>query len=300
MRLSELASLFDQYNTSHKKPRTAEFYREQLKRVLAAYGDLDAAELRPFHLLKFKHTWHLILSVQRLYRWAVDEMDLLQVNPVKKLRRPRLGARRRILAPAELLRLLRRARSDFRRLLLFARESAARPQELVTLRWEELRWEGDSSQLHADLRRGAAFFLLTDYKARTRRADPTAPRLIPVTPRLGRLLSRLLRGRPLAGAVLVADDGRAWNKNSVRMRMKRLLQRSGLPELLKGEKVCCYTLRHTSLTSLVAQGFDTSVVQQLAGHANITTTSRYVHLHRKHLMNAWEKFHKRQRGRPGR
>ncbi len=298
MRLAELVSLFEQWNRQHKKPRTADFYRDELRKVVARYGELDAAELRPFHFLTLRMTWHLVLSVQRLYRWAVDEMDLLTSNPVKKLKRPRLGSRRRTLSPAELLRLLRAARPDFRRLLLFARESAARPQELVTVRWDELRWDGDAAQVGAELRAGRAFFMMIDYKGRTRRADPHAPRIVPITPRLGRMLERLRAGRQLAGPVLLTDDGKEWNRNSVRMRMRRLAERCQLGGRVGGERVVCYTFRHSAATSLAARGFQTSVLQSLLGHANIRTTQRYVHLHRKQLMDTWRDFWQK-RPRPG-
>jgi len=296
MRLAELVELFHRFNRQHKRPRTADFYRDHLRRVVAKYGELDAAELRPFHLLDFRMTWHLVLSVQRLYKWAVDEMDLLQTNPVKKLRRPRLGARCRVLAPAELLRLMRRARADFRRVLLMGRESAARPQELAALRFEELQWEGSAQEMRAALRDGRAWFSLTDYKGRSRRADNTSPRIIPVTPRLGRLLLRLIERRGQVGPVLLSDQGAEWNRNSLRMRMRRAVARAALPSLVHGERVVCYTLRHTALTSVVARGMQTSVVQQLAGHANIRTTARYIHLHRKHLMDTWQAFHARKHG----
>jgi integrase len=294
MTLSQLVELFNAYNRQTKRPRTADFYRDHLKKVVQVHGDMDAALLRPHHLLQFKTTWHLVLCVQRLFKWAVDEQDLLTVNPMLKLKRPRLGVRRRILSPAELARYLRGARPAFRRYLLFARDSAARPQELTALGWEALRWEGPFKQLHEELCQGRAYFELGDFKGRSRRADPSAPRVIPITPRLGRLLWRMAHGRALSGLVLVNDQGKPWNRNSLRMQMRRLRERVDPAAAGSGERIVCYSMRHTALTSYVAQGMQTSIVQTLAGHANIRTTQRYIHLHRRNLMDTWREFWSRR------
>lgn len=298
MRFAELVNIFDTFNRVNKRPRTADFYRDHLAKVVRAYGELDAAELRPWHLLAFKSTWHLCLAVQRVYRWAVDEQDILPVNPMAKLRRPRLGARRRVLGPAELARLLRGARPDFRQYLLFARESAARPQELSALRWDHLQWEGGAAELPGELGAGRACFVLMDYKGRARRADATAPRIIPITPRLGRALVRMLAGHVPEGLVLTAAGGRAWNRNSLRMRLRRLMGRVKVAAEVNGERVVCYTLRHSAATSLASRGLQTSVLQGLLGHSNIKTTQRYIHLHRRQLLQTWRDFWQR-RPEPG-
>lgn len=294
MLLRQLVGKFLHYCENQRARRTAEFYRDHLRKVVKKFGDLRAAELRPHHCLEFKLTWHLVLTVQRLYRWAVDEQELLPVNPMLKLRRPRLGARRRVLAPAELLRLLRCAAPDFRRFLLFARETGARPQEIRQLAWGDLRGQEGKTSLEASLRAGVAYFELLEYKGRARRTDQSAPRIIPVSPRLGRLLLRLQACRPRGGLILRTGNKQPWNKDSLRMRLRRLLLRTGLAGQVHGESICCYTLRHTSLTSFAAQGMQTSVVQQIAGHANIRTTQRYIHLQRAQIMDNWRDYWSRR------
>lgn len=290
MLLRELVEAFNRYNRQNRAPRTAEFYADHLAKFLAKYGDLPAENLRPYHILEFKPTWHLVMSVQRLFRWAVDEMELLPVNPVLKLKRPRLGARKRVLTRGELCRLLRGAPEDFRRFLLAARESAARPQELRELSWDNLQWEGDAAACKSALYAGKAYFLLAEYKARARRADPTAPRIIPISPRLGRLLWRLLARQPQGGHIFLAAAGVPWNRNSLRCRMRRLRLRVDVPLKLHGESVCCYTLRHSAATTFAARGMQTSALQQLLGHSNIRTTQRYVHLHRQALLDTWRAY----------
>lgn len=291
MLFAQLVVLFHLFNTKNRAPRTAEFYDGQLKKLLPSLGGLDCLELRPYHLLELKSTWHLVLSLQRLYRWAVEEQQILPTNPLLKLVRPRLGARSRTLTPLEGLRFLRASRLDFRRFLFAARETAARPQELRTLEWPQLRWEGGFPALEGALRAGECYFELLDYKGKNRRTDPGETRIIPVSPRLGRLLWRLARGHSLQGLIFRTDKGKHWTRNSLRLRMGRVRQRVDVPLTAGGEKIVCYSWRHSTATELAGQGMQTSILQLLLGHAHIKTTQRYLHVRKKHLLDAWRIYH---------
>lgn len=287
MLFRDLMNLFNRHNEQNRKPRTAEFYAAQLAKVADRYGHVDAVELRPYHLLELKGTWHLLMSVQRLYRWANEEAEILQCNPMAKMKRPRLGCRKRVLTERDRAILLRASRADFRRFLIASLEAAARPQELRELEWTDLRWPGGFQALQESLKAGQAYFELLEYKGRERRADPDEPRIIPVSPRLGRLLWRLARGKPLTGLVFLTDRDQAWTRNSLRLRMKRLRKRVDLPLSVKGERIVCYTMRHSSATKLATLGMQTSILQLLLGHASIRTTQRYLHFRKAHLIDAW-------------
>jgi integrase/recombinase XerD len=59
------------------------------------------------------------------------------------------------------------------------------------------------------------------------------------------------------------------------------------------KKISPHTLRHSFATHLVENGADISTVQQMLGHANITTTERYLHMSNKHLKKSLLKYHPR-------
>ncbi len=87
--------------------------------------------------------------------------------------------------------------------------------------------------------------------------------------------------------LFVTPAGRPMNRQQIHKMIKSYGAACGF------EGVSPHTLRHTFATHLVQNSADIRSVQQMLGHADISTTQIYTHMTDAHLKAAYEKFHPR-------
>jgi integrase/recombinase XerC len=95
-----------------------------------------------------------------------------------------------------------------------------------------------------------------------------------------------IRGEAPTAAVFINRRGGAISVPGVRWIISRYGDRSGL-----GKHIHPHALRHSFATHLVNSGCDVRLVQELLGHASISTTQRYTHVDMEHLKQAYMKAH---------
>ena len=120
-------------------------------------------------------------------------------------------------------------------------------------------------------------------------------RLVPVGGPALRSLERYLREvRPTLdrgkgdGRVFLNARGTPIRRESIWSIVRTAAKRAGVKR-----KVSPHTIRHTFATHLVEGGADLAAVQELLGHADISTTQIYTHLNRAYLREIHRKFHPR-------
>lgn len=277
--LSDAVERFLRWARTALHPGTEAVYRLYLRRFAKWRGNVEVTRVTPADLLAWSRKFHPVQAVQRLYGWMKREARMIDANPLEGMRKPRTGQRRRVLTRGERVALMRFAGPQFRLFVVALVETMARPGELRGAKWTHVRTSGNRPFTLADLRAGRCFLFLDRFKARERRADAAALRVIPLTPRLGRLLARLFN-RPVAmdGPIFVNSKGRAWTVNAVRCQLRRLRRRAGVELDGRGESVVAYSFRHTGATDAVRAGVRDFTLAELLGHTSPRTTMRYVHL----------------------
>jgi integrase len=247
-------------NSGHKSSKTREWYGWQFKKLRSAAGTMPAAELRIWHLHAVRITHHFARAIRSLYAWSTDN-DLTPKNPFTKLEIPKCGQRERTVTRSELCRLMQAAPRRFRRYLFLLAHTMARPSEIRLLRWSEIDFE-------------KRVVSLRDFKAKDKRRDGLKVRSIPLDRRALLLLSRMARRRS-SEYVFDSIDGSPWSYNAVRSMMRKARRGAGLEG--DGERIVCYTLRHTGATNAMRAGVQTTLLAKMLGHAKVTTTQRYQH-----------------------
>ena len=89
-------------------------------------------------------------------------------------------------------------------------------------------------------------------------------------------------------ALFLSTRGSALGTRGVRKRIDRLVKRAGLPD-----RTTPHTLRHSFASHLLEGGADLRVVQELLGHASLSTTQVYTHVSPGRLRSSYRAAHPR-------
>ena len=86
--------------------------------------------------------------------------------------------------------------------------------------------------------------------------------------------------------LFISRKGSPISVPGVRWIISKYAERSGLDK-----NIHPHSLRHSFATHLVSSGCDVRVVQELLGHASISTTQRYTHVNIERLRKVYDKAH---------
>tara|TARA_R110002096_G_scaffold52547_6_gene137212 strand:- start:144 stop:1061 length:918 start_codon:yes stop_codon:yes gene_type:complete len=117
-------------------------------------------------------------------------------------------------------------------------------------------------------------------------------RLVPVLPLVEQAVAAYLAACPYALAgkdpLFVGAKGKRLNPAIAQKRMRQLRPLLGLDE-----RATPHALRHSFATHLLSAGGDLRTIQELLGHASLSTTQRYTEVDQARLLDVYRKAHPR-------
>jgi integrase len=193
-------------------------------------------------------------ALKQALRWALVPKNVTEVVTPPRYRKKEV----RTLSPEEVKILLRTARGErFEALYVLAVTTGLRQGELLGLKWGDLDLKKDTLRVRRTVRNGEVNPPKSACSTRSVHLTGVAVRALREHGEKngeGYWVFPTRNGNPVSRHNLV---NRSW---------RPLLERAGLP------RIPFHNLRHTCASLLLSQGVHPKLVQELLGHADVTTT----------------------------
>jgi len=222
-----------------------------------------------------------LASLRSFFRFAVSK-GYIERNPALSVRTPRREKKLpRFLSQEEMVRLIEAPDPTSlsgirdRAILELLYSTGMRVSELVGLNESDFHLLGDSVIV---------------------KGKGNKERMLPVGSYASRALSQWQEAKKELRRLPHFDDkalflnlrGTRLSSRSVRRILRKYFLKAGL-----ARKVTPHTLRHTFATHLLDRGADLRSVQELLGHASLSTTQVYTHITTRRLKESYERAHPR-------
>jgi integrase/recombinase XerD len=209
---------------------------------------------------------------------------VVSADPTRTLAGPRLEARLpHVLTVAQVEKLLAGPKGDplglrDRALLETLYGAGLRASEALGLRIQDV-----------DLDVG---FVRTVGKGEKERVVPLGRKAIEAIRAYNESGRRLLGGAGTMKSpeLFLNHRGRRLSRQGLHLIVKRYARQAGLPD-----DISPHTLRHSFATHLLEGGADLRAVQEMLGHADLSTTQIYTHVSSAHLQKVYRDAHPRAR-----
>lgn len=219
-------------------------------------------------------------TIKSFYRFIQRE-GISSSDPVTAMPASRTGRKLpTVLNPAEIRTLLSQADGTGavqlrdRAMMELLYGAGLRVSELIGLRLSDVDIEGGYVRCFG--------------KGSKERMVPVGEPAICAVERYLRLGRRLLGGEARTEHLFLNRFGRGLTRQSVHRTIATYARKAGLKKVTTP-----HTLRHSFATHLLAGGADLRSVQEMLGHADISTTQLYTHISRERLREVYFQAHPR-------
>lgn len=282
------AYIFHLANERRLSPLTCENYTRDITALLNLAAKTPLYQLRIHHIRRFVAQLHSkglsgrslarMLSAWRgLYNYLARDHGYTH-NPCAGLRAPKsTKSLPHVLSPDEAAKLLEFQANDLitlrdKAMFELFYSSGLRLTELINLTPEDLNFTESTVLIHG-------------------KGDKT--RVVPIGSQAIQALKKWIKQReallkPGENALFLSRSGKGISSRSVSQRLKMRALQQGI-----SLNVHPHVLRHSFASHLLQSSADLRAVQEMLGHANISTTQIYTHLDFQHLAKVYDATHPR-------
>ncbi len=282
-------------NERNVSPHTLRSYHSDLEQLSTFLGDkelsaVDHQTLRRFiaHLMQGEVKKSSIarkLSAIRTFFRYLNREGILTSNPARLVATPRREQRLpAVLTADDAIRLMESPQSKKpadhdtmlrdRAVLETLYSTGIRASELIGMNREDIDRHDSLIRIRG--------------KGRKERIVPVGTKALDA---IDAYLGRLAGSSDIA-AVFLGPSGKRLTARTVQRILENHRKQLGLQQ-----KASPHTLRHSFATHLLESGADLRAIQELLGHASLSTTQRYTHVNLDSLMEVYDKAHPKARKR---
>ncbi len=268
-----------------------DFYRRQAKSVLGKHvtpevGELDAAAVTRGDIVRLRDTLtakgrssrvvlRTLVQLGRVYQWAL-ERELLAVNPVRGVRKPRAGGSTDFYSDDEIGRILAYAAEhdhELHALVAFAFYTGARKGEIAALNWGDVDFGG------------ARILVSRSWRRASRKSGKAL--VLAMHPHLSAILTARRKVSFSAGDSLVFPTltGVMRSKYELWGLDRAIVAINVEAERVKATQATVrrfrnpwHAFRHSHGTALAIGGAGLQAIQQALGQTTLSMAARYSHL----------------------
>jgi len=277
-------------------PRTRAAYQRDLSLFFEELSSLEIIELNQVNEhqvrglvarlhrqgLGSRSLQRLLSAIRSFYRWLMKE-GLAEHNPAASVKAPKAQKKLPATLDTDTVTRLLDIKDDTplairdKAIMELFYSSGLRLSELADLRWDQI---------------DPASGLITV----TGKGNKT--RVVPVGSYAAAALEKWRKARgAFAGFeephIFVSNRGKPIATRTIQARIRYWARRQGLPQ-----QVYPHLLRHSFASHMLESSGDLRAVQELLGHADISTTQVYTHLDFQHLASVYDKAHPRAKKKP--
>lgn len=253
------------------------------KQDITSWGDLRVHNLRRYAATEFAsglspRSVQRRLSGARMFMQYLIRENHVKSNPVVEVSAPKASKRLPDTLDAEQMMLLMNVRGDEpvdlrdRAIMELLYSSGLRLAELVSLNLDGIDRDDGTVRVLG--------------KGGKERIVPVGRYALQAVSDWRRVRAKLAHAKEQA--LFVGARGKRISPRSVQAMVKRRAVEAGLPQ-----RVHPHLFRHSFATHLLESSGDLRGVQEMLGHADISTTQVYTHLDFQHLAQIYDKAHPR-------